>query len=110
MWRALLFTVLIFGSAPGQVPDASNARIEGARTDRDKEDVKLPNGKSQRDEMLKADYQKNLADVAELARLSAEVKNDIERNDRYVVSVKTLKKLDDIDKLAHTIRGRLNRY
>jgi hypothetical protein len=74
------------------------------------EDVRLPNGKSQREEMLKADYARNLADANELARLAAEVNEDIEKNDRYAVSVKTLKKLDDIAKLARSIHGRLNRY
>jgi len=73
------------------------------------EDVRLPNGKLQRDEMLKADHTKNLADAAELARLASEVQEDIEKNDRYVVSVKTLKKLDEISKLARNIHGRLNR-
>src|SRR5579863_8668495 len=67
------------------------------------EEIRLPNGKLQRDEMLKADYAKNLTDVAELARLAAEVQEDIGKNDSYVVSVKTLKKLDEISKLAHNI-------
>ena len=72
--------------------------------------VRLPNGKMQRDEMLKADYERNVSDAAELARLAAEVREDIEKNDRYIVSVKTLKKLDDMAKLTRNIRGRLNRY
>ena len=74
------------------------------------EDVRLPNGKSQREEMLKADYTKNVADAAELARLAGEVKDEIEKGDRYAVSVKTLKKLDDVARLTRNIRGRLNRY
>ena len=64
----------------------------------------------QRDEILKAEQERNLADAAELARLAGEVKDDFEKNDRYVVSVKTLKKLDDIAKLTRNIHGRLNRY
>src|SRR5579872_5769684 len=74
------------------------------------EEGRLPNGKSQREEILKADYAKNLADATELARLASEVKDDIEKNQRWVVSVKTLKKLDDIGRLSHNIHGRLNRY
>ena len=70
----------------------------------------MPNGKSQRDEILKADYTRNLADSAELARLAAEVKDDVEKGDRYSVSVKTLKKLDEIAKLTRNIHGRLSRY
>jgi hypothetical protein len=74
------------------------------------EEVRLPNGKSQQEELLKADYARNVADADELARLTAEVKDDLARSDRYAVSVKTLKKLDEIAKLARSIHGRLNRY
>ena len=35
---------------------------------------------------------------------------DLEKNDRYIVSLKTLKKTEDIEKLAKNIRGRLKRY
>jgi hypothetical protein len=71
---------------------------------------RLPNGKLQRDEILKADYQKNVADSAELARLSQEIKVDFAKGDRYLLPLDTLKKLDAIDKLTKNIRGRLKRY
>ncbi len=73
-------------------------------------DRKLPNGKSQREEIVKADYQSNLRDAAELNRLSQELKDDLEKSGSNTVSVKTLKKLDDVERLAKTIRGRLRRY
>src|SRR2546425_3409871 len=69
-------------------------------------DLKLPNGKSQREEMLKEDHKKNLEDAAELVKLAGDLQADLERDDRYVVSVKTLKKTDDIEKLIKSIRGR----
>jgi hypothetical protein len=74
------------------------------------DNTRLPSGKLQRDEMLKSDQEHNRVDAAELVRLAAEVQDDIEKNDRYVVSVKTLKKLDEIAKLTRNIHGRLNRY
>jgi hypothetical protein len=73
-------------------------------------DVKLPSGKSQREEILKADHQKSLDDAAELAKLTEELRIELEKNDRHVVSVRTLKTLDEIEKLARRIRGRLKRY
>lgn len=73
-------------------------------------DVRLPNGKLQRDEIAKADYKKNLEDATEMARLAEEVKSDLEKETAYVVSVKTMKKTEDIEKLARNIRGRLKRY
>jgi len=72
--------------------------------------LKLPNGKLQRDEIAKADYKKNLEDVAQLVQLSQDVKEALQNGDQYVVSVRTIKKLDDIDKLSRSIRGRLKRY
>ena|SRR5712692_10514321 len=73
-------------------------------------DVRLPNGKSQREEMLKEDYKKNLQDAAELVKLAEDLRTDLERDDRYVLSVKTLKRTEDIEKLVKNIRGRLKRY
>lgn len=78
-------------------------------TTKDEPDVKLPNGKSQRDEIVRADYERNLKDAGELARLSEEIKDDLEKGDRYLVSLKTLKKLEDVEKLSKDIRQRLRR-
>ena len=71
------------------------------------EDIRLPNGKLQRDEILKAEFQKSLEDARELARLSDELKLDLEKNDRYVLSIATLKKTEEIEKIAKRIRDRL---
>jgi hypothetical protein len=73
----------------------------------DAEDVRLPNGKLQRDEILKADYQKSLSDAREMSKLAEELKVDLEKNDRYVLSIATLKKTEEIEKLAKRIRDRL---
>ncbi|MGA1997424.1 MAG: hypothetical protein ABSH45_16745 [Bryobacteraceae bacterium] len=70
---------------------------------------KLPNGKSQREEVLKAEYQQNLKDADRLVDLSRELKRDLEKNDRYVLSLDDLKKTDDIEKLAKKIRSRMRR-
>jgi hypothetical protein len=72
-------------------------------------DVKLPNGKSQKDEIIRVDYERNLKDAGDLARLAEEIKDDLEKGDRYLVSTKTLKKLDDVEKLTKDIRQRLRR-
>jgi hypothetical protein len=73
----------------------------------EEEDVILPNGKSQREEILKAEHQQNIKDAADLAELAEQLKIDLEKNDRYVLSMATLKKTDDIEKLAKRIRARL---
>jgi hypothetical protein len=76
---------------------------------KDEPEVKLANGKSQKDEIVRVDYERNLRDAGELARLSEEIKDDLEKGDRYLVSLKTLKQLEDVDKLSKDIRQRLRR-
>jgi len=59
---------------------------------------------------MKMEHKKNLEDAAAMAKLAEEVSEDLEKNDRYVVSIKTLKQLDEIEKLAKAVRGRLKKY
>jgi hypothetical protein len=73
----------------------------------DQTDVRLPNGKLQRDEILKAEREQNLKDAAQLADLAEQLKQELEKNDRYVFSISTLKKIDEIEKLVKKIRSRL---
>lgn len=73
-------------------------------------DVKLPNGKSQREEILKADYDKTLKDAAQLVELAQALQQEIEKDDRHVLSIASLKKTDEIEKLAKRIRSRMRRF
>lgn len=73
----------------------------------DEPETRMPNGKSQKEEILKAEHQQNLKDAAELADLAEQLKADLEKNDRYILSMATLKKTDEIEKLVKKIRARL---
>jgi hypothetical protein len=99
------------GSARAPVegpPLAEEAQDLPQSQTRSQEDgVRLPNGKMQRDEILKAEHEQNLKDAAQLVELSEQLKEDLEKNDRYVLSMSTLKKTDDIEKLAKKIRSRM---
>ena len=68
---------------------------------------RLPNGKLQSDEILKAERKQNLKDAADLVALTQQLQQDLEKNESYVLSLNTLKKTEDIDKLVKKIRGRL---
>jgi hypothetical protein len=74
------------------------------------DEPRLPNGSSQKEEILKADHRKSLEDAGKLMELTEELKIELEKNDRHVLAVGTLKKLDEIEKLTKRIRGRLKRY
>jgi hypothetical protein len=71
------------------------------------EDVKLPNGTSQRQAILKAEHKKSVEDSAKLVDLVTEVHADIEKGDANVVSLKTIKQLEEIERLSKRIRMRL---
>lgn len=72
-------------------------------------EVRLPNGKLQRDEILKAEHDKSLRDAGDLIRLSGELKDDLEKAGSFVVPIQTIKKTEEIEKLCRRIRGRLKR-
>jgi hypothetical protein len=102
--RTLLLGV-IFGLALAQEPGGlpTTAPSPGV----EKPDVRLPSGKSQRDEILKAEHEQNLKDAAKLVELSDDLKQTLEKEDRFVFSLTTVKKTEDIEKLVKKIRSRL---
>ena len=105
IWRsaAALALVLLTAAAPG---GGASAQL-GSQNDKEREDVRLPNGKSQKDAILKNEHAQNLKDAAQLVELSQQLKEDLEKNDRFVLSIATLKKTDEIEKLVKKIRTRL---
>ena len=103
--RCVVALVLLAGVAVFAMQSGRGGGRRGAGDP--EEDVVLPNGKLQKDEILKAEHQQNLKDAAELADLAEQLKIDLEKNYRYVLSMATLKKTDDIEKLAKRIRTRL---
>ncbi len=88
-------------------PSAQRAAADPAQSDGE---VKLPDGRSQRDAILKAEHEQNLKDAAELVDLAQELERDIEKNGAFVFSLPAVKKTDDIEKLVKKIRGRLRHY
>jgi hypothetical protein len=71
------------------------------------DDSRLPNGKNRQEIIVKSDYDQNVKDARELIDVAKSFEEDLEKDDRYVVSLSSLKKLDEIDRLTKRIRGRL---
>lgn len=78
--------------------------IEGETTE-----DKLAIAKNQQEDLLKADHLKNLRDARHLIELAEELKQELEKNDRHVLSLSSLKQTEEIEKLAKRIRSRLVR-
>jgi hypothetical protein len=76
----------------------------------DRRDERLPDGRSQLEEILKAEHRQSLEDASELLDLAEQLKMELEKNDRHVVSVASIRKTEQIEKLAKRIRARLKRY
>jgi len=97
---ALLAPLLAWAPQPPSRHDRQDPPATG--------DTRLPNGKSQQEEILKAEHEKSLKDAAALVELAEQLKADLEKNDRHVLSIATLKKTEEIEKLAKRIRTRLH--
>jgi hypothetical protein len=104
--RGVVAVVLLAGVSVYALQQEGGGR-GGRRGGAEEDDVILPSGKLQKDEILKAEHRQNLKDAAELAELAEQLKIDLEKSDRYVLSMATLKKTDDIEKLAKRISARL---
>ena len=100
MKKLLILPLLGFGLLFSQVEP-----VDRGGADRD---VKLPNGKSQQEEILKVEFKKTLEDAAELVKLAEQLQDDLIKDDRHVLSMSSLKQLDNIEKLTKRIRSRLN--
>lgn len=102
----LLLTFCLTLASAGQPPQP---QPPGPPSGREAED-RLPNGKSQKEEIAKDDYRKSLEDSRELVKLAEALELELEKNDSHVVSVGTIRKTEDIEKIAKRIRNRLKRF
>jgi hypothetical protein len=70
-------------------------------------DLVLPNGKTWKEELIAHNHAENVRDAKRLADVSAQIAQELENGDKYVFSLKTLKKVEEAEKLAKTIRDRM---
>ena len=70
-------------------------------------ETRLPNGKLQQDEILRADHEKSVQEAAQLIELAEGLKRDLEKDEAHVLSISSIKKTEDIEKIARRIRSRL---
>jgi len=102
-----LAAVFALASPPGPGDAGPPAPQEREDAGDRKDGVRLPNGKLQTDEILKAEHEQNIKDAARLVELTQQLQQDLEKYDYTVLSMSTLKKTDDIEKLVKKIRTRL---
>lgn len=76
----------------------------------DKEPKRLPDGRLQSEAILKSDYEANLRDLGEMKKLMEEVEGEMKKNAQHVMSLGLMKKLEEMEKLARRVRGRMRRF
>jgi hypothetical protein len=101
----LTFVASTLGQAAQQSPGQTN-RPTLPDVEKD-EDTKLPNGKSQKDAISKQAHEDALKEVESLIQMAEALRDELKRNGEFVVAVSSLKKTEEIEKLARRIRGKL---
>jgi hypothetical protein len=72
------------------------------------DDVRLPNGKKQIDELLKSDRDKSIDDVKQLIVDAQALEKDLEQKDsQQVLNLSDIHRTEEIAKLAKRIQGRI---
>ena len=108
MRLAILFALLLDCSpATPQDPEFPAPHTGPSK---DAAERKLPNGKLQSDEILKAEHAKSLQDLKQITELSQSLAAEMEHDTSQVLSLSSIRKTEEIEKLARRIRGRMRRF
>lgn len=99
--RRLIFCLCLSTFAGAQQPPV---------TTEDQLDKPFPVTPKQVQDILKADHEKNLKELEKMARLVEEVQAEARRNAHYIISLQSIKNLEQIEKLSKAIRDRMKRY
>jgi len=102
--KRLIVSIALLSSLFAQHP---NHEATGAEKP---SEVRLPNGRLQQDEILKADHEKSVQDAAQLIELAEGLKRELEKDETHVLSLSSIKKTEDIEKIAKRIRSRIKRF
>jgi Zn-dependent oligopeptidase len=105
--RHALLTLLVSPALGAQEQFPADQRRPDPFPKVPEEDRKLPNGKSQKDEIAKQNHEQSLKDVNELVQAATSLRDELQKAGNYVVPLNAVKKTEEIEKLARRIRGRL---
>jgi hypothetical protein len=71
------------------------------------EEDKMPDGKSRKNAIAKEEHEAALKDANQLIAVAQQLKDELEKAGEYVVPLSSVKRTEEIEKLARRIRGRL---
>jgi hypothetical protein len=68
---------------------------------------RLPNGKSRSNAIASDKHEKAIEEIDRLIQVAKDLRKEVEQAGKYVVPVSAVRKTEDIEKLAKSIRGQL---
>jgi len=101
---ALCLLLALHPEAWPQVPQDPTLQLPDIHDD---EDHKLPNGKSQKDAVAKSEHDKALKEANDLLVLAQQLRDEIQKAGDHVVPMSSVKKTEEIEKMARRIRSHL---
>jgi hypothetical protein len=104
--RRCAIVSLLASSVLATAQDDSTQHLPQGPPDESQE-RRLPDGRSQNDAIAKQRHEEALKDARQLVTLAEQVRDEVEKAGRFVVPITTIKKTEEIEKLARKIRGRL---
>ena len=72
-------------------------------------EIRLPSGKSRNMAVLKEDFERSKRDLAEIMQLAEELQQEVEKNEEFVVDLRSIRKAERLEKLAKNIKDRMKR-
>jgi hypothetical protein len=86
----------------GQPPDERRPKLPELD-----DDPRLPDGKSQKNAIAKEQHEQALKDAEQLVAAAQDLRDQIKQAGTFVIPLSSVKKTEEIEKLAKRIRGRL---
>ena len=95
-------------STPGQTPRIPGVQQPKTGLDPEDPDPMAPHREQKQAELRNADRQKRLvADTDKLLALATDLKEQVDKSTKDTLSVDVIKKADEIEKLAHSVKERM---
>ena len=105
VWLLLFCTFGVPGFAQKITPPYSNRDVTGATTDEDEAHARIANEMAKKAAKDRVIALKN--DTDKLLRLSVELKSYVDKSDENVLSLDVIKKAEEIEKLARSVKDKM---
>ncbi len=70
---------------------------------------RLPSGKSRNLAILKEDFERSKKDIAEILQLAKELQEEVEKNEEFVIDLRSIRKAERIERLSRNVKNRMKR-